>query len=95
MAILGTITKQSNEKLDFDVAYDTVLAGRSDTIVATPTVSVSPSGVTIVSSVLTGNKLKVVFASGTNSTAYKVTIDATSTAGLIYEDEVNIMIVDI
>jgi hypothetical protein len=45
MAILGTINKQAREILDFDINYDTVLAGRSDTI-ATQTSEVAPSGLT-------------------------------------------------
>lgn len=92
MAILSTIIKQPREILDFDVNYATVLAGRSDTIVS-KTVEVAPAGLTIVSSVIeSGNLVKVVYSAGTDGVMYKITILATSSAGLVYEDEVNVLI---
>jgi hypothetical protein len=94
MAILGTINKQAREILDFDINYDTVLAGRSDTI-ATQTSEVAPSGLTLVSTTRSGNVVKVTFSGGTNTTLYKVTVLATTTVGLVYEDEVNVLIGDV
>jgi hypothetical protein len=94
MAILGTINKQSREVLDFDIDYATVLVGRTDTI-STASSEVSPTGLTLVSTSLAANKVKVVFSAGTNSTLYKVTVLATSTANLIYEDEVSVLIGDV
>lgn len=94
MALLSSFTKQPREILDFDISYATVLAGRSDSI-ASKTVEVSPVGLTIVSSTLTGNVIKVVVSSGTDSTIYKVTVLATTTAGLVYEDEVNVLVEEV
>ena len=98
MALLGTITKQPSEILDFDIDYTTVLAGRSDTI-ASQTMAVSPSGLTLVSIVKgTGNdanKIKVTFSGGTDTQLYKVTVQATTTVGLKYEDEVNVLVGEI
>ncbi len=95
MAILGSFTKQPREILDFDVSYATVLAGRVDTI-ATKTVEVAPAGLTIVSSTIVGDDLiKVVVSSGTDATSYKVTVLATSSAGLVYEDEVNVLVAEV
>jgi hypothetical protein len=94
MAILGTINKQSREVLDFDIDYATVLAGGSDTI-TTATSEVTPAGLTLVSTTLNANKAKVVFSAGTNTQLYKVTVLATSSASLIYEDEVNVLIGDV
>lgn len=91
MAILGTINKQSREILDFDIDYATVLLGRSDTI-STATSEVSPAGLTLVSTSLNNNLAKVTVSAGTDAILYKVTVLATSTAGLIYEDEVNVLI---
>lgn len=94
MALLSSFTKQPREILDFDIDYSTVLAGRTDTI-SSKTVEVSPSGLTIVSSTLTGNIIKVVVSSGTDSMIYKVTVLATTTAGLVYEDEVNVLVEEV
>jgi hypothetical protein len=91
MALLGTITKQPREILDFDIDYTTVLAGRSDTL-STQTSEVSPSGLTLVSTTRTGNIVKVVISTGTDTQLYKVTVLVTTTAGLRYEDEVNVLV---
>ncbi len=91
MAVLGTINKQPREILDFDISYETVLAGRSDTI-ASQTSEVTPAGLTLVSTTRSGNVVKVVFSTGTNAINYKVTVLATTTSGLVYEDEVNVLV---
>jgi hypothetical protein len=91
MALLGTITKQPREILDFDIDYTTVLAGRSDTL-STQTSEVTPSGLTLVSTTRTGNIVKVVISTGTDTQLYKVTVLVTTTAGLRYEDEVNVLV---
>lgn len=95
MALVGSFTKQANEILDFDIDYAPVLAGRADTL-STHTTSVSPAGLTIVSSTINSAKIKVVVSAGSNTTLYKVTVLATtSPAGLKYEDEVNVTIEDV
>lgn len=94
MALLSAFTKQPREILDFDIDYSTVLFGRTDTI-TNKTVEVSPVGLTIVSSTITGNIIKVVVSSGTTGTLYKVTTLATSSAGLVYEDEVNVLVEEV
>lgn len=94
MAILGTSQKQPREVLDVDVNYTTVLAGRSDTIVS-QTTEVAPAGLTILSVVRTGNVVKLTLGSGTADVLYKVTILATSSAGLVYEDEFNILVTEV
>lgn len=94
MALLSSFTKQPREIVDFDIDYSTVLSGRTDTL-STKTVEVSPAGLTIVSSTITGNKIKVIVSLGTTGVTYKVTTLATTTAGLVYEDEVNILVEEV
>ncbi len=94
MAVLGSITKQPREKLDFDISYATVLEGRTDTM-ASATVEVSPVGLTLSTVSFQGNVAKVVISSGTDGTLYKVTVVATTTAGLIYEDEINVLVEEV
>ncbi len=96
MAILGTITKQPREILDVDIGYATVLAGRSDTIVSHVTErSITTGGaLTIVSSILTGDIVKITLSAGLDTITYKITILATSSAGLVYEDEFNVVVTE-
>ena len=95
MALLGSFTKQPREVLDCDFDYTTVLTGRTDTI-NNKTVEVSPTAeLSVVSSVIYGNKIKVVVSGGNNNATYKLTMLATSTAGLVYEDEVNVLVQEV
>jgi hypothetical protein len=56
-------------------------------------VEVTPAGLTVpASAVLTGDVAKVVISAGTNATTYTVTVLATTTAGLIYEDELHVIV---
>lgn len=95
MAVLGSMTKQPNEILDFDIDYTAVLAGRTDTL-TTPSVTITPSTgtpVTAPTPTISGNKVKVVVSAGTDAVTYKVTVTVNTTpAGLRYEDEVNIVV---
>lgn len=91
MAILGTVTKQPREIVDFDVSYTAALAANLDTL-SLKTVEVTPAGLTIVSSTIVSDKIKVVVSTGTAAVTYKVTILATTTAGLLFEDEVNVIV---
>jgi hypothetical protein len=99
MAILGTMIKQPNEVLDFDIDYTTVLAGRSDTL-QTSAVTISTvtgttnNPVTATSPTINLLKVKVVVSSGTAGVTYKATVLTTTSATLKYEDEVLITVED-
>ena len=67
------------------MSYLDVLAGRTETIVSH--VVETTAGITVVSSVNTTNNVKVVISGGTTGQSYKVTTLATSSAGLVYEDD--------
>jgi len=97
MALLGSFTKQPREVLDCDIDYATVLAGRADTISGTPTTEVSPSeaqGVVVATPVVNSLVVKLKVSGGLDATGlYKITILTTTTpAGLIYEDEINVLV---
>lgn len=94
MALLGSFTKQPREVLDFDISYATVLAGRSDTITGV-TVEVTPSGLTLGTPTITGSVAKVKVSGGTTGVTYKVTALATSSATLVYEDELNVIVEEV
>ncbi len=94
MALLGSFTKQPREVLDFDIDYSTVLEGRIDTISGV-TLEVSPVGLTLSTPVITGNIMKAKVSTGTNAITYKVTALATSSAGLVYEDELDVLVEEV
>jgi len=83
MSILGTHTKQPGERLDYDVDFSTWFSGRGDTP-ATHTTTVD-SGITLISSIRTGNVIKVTLEGGTSGQKYKVTLRLTTSAGLVRE----------
>lgn len=94
MALLGSFTKQPREVLDFDISYATVLAGRSDTITGV-TVEVTPAGLTLGTPVVTAGVAKVKVSDGTDGISYKVTALATSSATLVYEDEITVLVEEV
>lgn len=96
MAILGDISKQPEEILDFDISYATVMEIRGDTL-ASATATVSPAGLTIVATTVnpTTSRTNVRFSSGTNAIDYKVTVQTTTTSGLKYEDEVMVHVLEV
>ena len=93
MAVLGSLTKQPREILDFDIDYSTVLAGRTSTL-TTATSEVTPSGLTLASTTVYApeKKVKIKISSGTDAVTYKVTILTETDDGLKYEDEVNVIV---
>jgi hypothetical protein len=96
MAILGNFTKQVREVLDFDISYSAVLANRPGEEISGIAVEVAPSGLVIESSLIyEGNKAKVVVSGGTDSVLYTVTVLATSSENLVYEDEVQVLVENI
>lgn len=98
MALLGTFTKQPREVLDCDFNYATTLEGRTDTMSATFTTEVSPTGagaLVVSSAVRTDNIIKLTVSGGTSAQTYKVTVLATTTAGLVYEDEINVIVEEV
>lgn len=94
MALLGSFTKQPREVLDFDISYATVLAGRADTITGV-TLEVTPAGLTLSAAVVTGAVMKAKASAGTAAVSYKVTALATSSAGLVYEDEITVLVEEV
>lgn len=94
MAMLGTISKQPQEKIDFDLLYATVLAGRSDSLDSVVT-EVSPAGLTVEYAQISGTNVKVKIIGGTTDTSYKVTVRTTTTNDFVYEDEVTVNVEEI
>lgn len=94
MALLGSFTKQPREVLDFDISYATVLAGRTDTVTGV-VLEVTPVGLTLGPAVITDNIAKGKVSAGTTGVSYTVTAIATTTAGLVYEDEILVLVEEV
>lgn len=90
--ILGSYVKQPADVLDYDVDYTDFLNGE-DTL-STKTVTVSPTGLTVDSSVIAGDRVKVWLSGGTNGITYKVTVTATTTDGRVKQDEFKVKVKD-
>lgn len=83
MALLGKFTKQPQEVLDYDVDFSEWFSNRGD-VIASFSAS-ADSGVTVVSSALAGNVVKLVVSGGIDGASYKVTTRVTTTLGLVKE----------
>lgn len=95
MALLGVVNKQPREIIDFDISYAQFLAGRTDTLDSVVT-EVTPSGaLSVAFTNISGTSVKTVIQSGVDGQTYKVTVITTTTAGLILEDEVTVMVQEV
>jgi hypothetical protein len=96
MAILGIVNKQPTEVLDFDINYAPVLLGRSDSL-AFALGTATPAGLTIVNTIVNPDTMttQVVVGGGTDGVTYKVTVQTSTEAGLLYEDEVTVIVEEI
>lgn len=98
MANLGTITKQPDEKLPFDVDYSEVLGGRSGTV-GTPVTSVSgASPPTLTDTSLVGSVFQFYLNGGLDGGTHTLEITTGITVGGKLEtvqDEITIIIEEI
>lgn len=96
MAILGIINKQPGEVLDFDINYAPVLLGRTDAL-AFALSTASPAGLTVVDSIVNPAAMttQVIISGGTAATTYKVTVKTSTEGGLLYEDEVTVIVEEV
>lgn len=84
--------KQPGETLDYDWNGDDWLA--EDDFIVSATSTVSPSGLTIVSTnvFMSGTRVKVLVSGGTHLTKYKVTTTMTTDNGLVKEKEFQLLV---
>jgi hypothetical protein len=81
--LLGKFIKQPGEILDYDVDFSEWFENRTDTPASHT--ATAETGITIVSSQLSGSVVKVILSGGTDGEAYKVTVRLTTSAGLVKE----------
>lgn len=93
MSILGKFTKQPAERESYSIDFVDDLIGADS--VATATVEVFPPGLTIISGLVIGTRVKVlVEAGGAVGTKHKVTVTATTDDDRILQDEFIVTIKD-
>ena len=92
MTILGTFIKQPAERESYSIDFTDDL-DPTDELVSATTV-VSPSDLTLFSSVVVGNRVKVTVLGGTVPTKYKLTVTATTNEGRVLQDEFIVKIKD-
>lgn len=80
MSILGRAVKQPNEIMDYDVDFTEWFGPRTDT--PSSHEAFCEDGLTLVSTALSGNIVKVVVSGGTDGDNYKVTVRLTTTSGI-------------
>lgn len=91
--IIGKFQKQPAEILDYDVDYTDWFSNRTDTPAAVTPISVTvETGITLVSSVLTGLIVKIILSGGTGGTKYKTTVRLTTAAGLVKEADFTVAV---
>lgn len=93
--ILGRRIKQSGETLDYDVSFEDWFENRSDAPASHT--AAAETGLTLVTSSMTGNVVRVVVSGGTNGETYKVTVVLTTNAAtpIIKEAEFTVRIKDV
>jgi hypothetical protein len=86
--ILGTLTKQPGDSLDYDIDYSDWLT--SDDNVSSATTAVSPDvvgGVTVDLININDPRVKLWISGGVSGVTYKITITMETSDGRIKEDE--------
>lgn len=90
MPILERFTKQPADVQDYDIDFSEYLNALTDTP-ASAVVEVEP-GITLVSQLITGQRVKVWLAGGTTGGRYKVTVRLTTSGGRVKEVEILILV---
>ena len=93
MSILGRFTKQPAERESYSIDFAGDLVGTD--ALASVTTEVAPVGLTLLSSLIVGTRVKVlVEAGGVAGTKHKVTVTVTTDDGRILQDEFIVTIKD-
>ena len=92
MSILGKFTKQPAEKESYSIDYADDLIDAD--AIASAVVTVTPEGLTLMSSLVVGTRVKVFLEGGMAGVKYKVTATATTDDGRVLQDEFIVSIKD-
>jgi hypothetical protein len=93
MSELAKFKKQPAEILDYDLDYSKYFKDRVDSVLSVDLEY--DAGITIESTTLSSNIVKVVVSGGISGKTYKFTIMMTTTTGIVKEDEFYIVVDEI
>lgn len=94
MSILGRFVKQPAEKDSYSIEYQDDLAGTD--AIASAVTTVLPVGLTIVSTLVVGTRVKILLEGGAAvGTKHKVRVTATTDSGRVMQDAFIISIKDL
>lgn len=83
---LGTFPKQPSERLSKSILYGDALDD-GDEIATVMSCVVDPAGLTVVPTLVGGNRVRLWASAGTDGVAYKITVKVQTSGGEIFEDE--------
>lgn len=90
--ILGKFIKQPADVVDYDIDYSDWLS--SGDTVASATSTVSPTGLTLGTIVVSSTSVKHWLSGGTSGVTYKVTVTAVTTGGRTVQHEFRVKVWD-
>lgn len=93
--LIGRQVKQSGETLDYDVSFEDWFENRADSPASHT--ATAETGITVVTSSLSGQVVRVVLSGGTDGETYKVTVTLTTNAAtpIIKEVDFTVRIKDV
>lgn len=83
---LGTFPKQPSERLSKSIVYGDALDD-GDEIATVMSCVVDPAGLTVVPTLVDGNRVRLWTSAGADGVAYKITVTVQTAGGEIFEDE--------
>lgn len=92
MAIIASYKQQPADNLDYAFDYSDFLQSGDSLLSATATVS--PTGLTVTTPVVSGQQVKFWLTGGVSGTKYKLTITTTTAIGRVKQDEAYVTIKD-
>ena len=90
--LLGTVTKQPRDRIDFDVTFGDWLDERGGDAIGAVLASVAPAGLTLLTTSNDGRRVKQWIEGGENGTTYQVTLTATTVGGRRKEVEIRVRV---
>lgn len=90
--LLGTVQKQPRDRIDFDVPFNDWLDERGGDTIGAVLASVSPAGLTLLTTNNDGRRVKQWIEGGTDGEMYTVTLTATTVGGRQKEVEIRVRV---
>lgn len=90
--LLGTVSKQPRDRIDFDVTFGDWLDERGGDTIGAVLASVAPAGLTLLTTANDGRRVKQWIEGGESGTTYQITLTATTVGGRQKEVEIRVRV---